>query len=139
MLLKRTQPKFQFGTELELFTLDKKGYMVNDAPKLINTIKKNFVGIIIQKEVGKNMVEINSDPDTEVSNALENIIEQLELMLYAAEKENLVLYPYGTYPGSFTPELNKDKKYKIKEKILGKNRSLHAARCIGLHCHYTLP
>lgn len=139
MLLKRSQPKFQFGTELELFTLDKKGYMVNAGPKLIHDIKKNFIGIAIQKEVGKNMIEINSDPEAEVSNALENMIEQLEYILYAAEKENLFLYPYGTYPGSFTPELHKDKKYSIKEKILGKSRVLSSARCVGLHCHYTLP
>lgn len=139
MILKRKQPKFQFGAELELFTLDKKGYMINAAPKFINSVKKTYIGIVIQKEVGKNMIEINSDPEAEVSNALENIMEQLEYILYAAEKENLVLYPYGTYPGSFTPELHKDKKYQIKEKILGKARALNAARCIGLHCHYTLP
>lgn len=139
MIFRRTQPKFQFGTELELFTLDKNGYMVNAAPKFINTIKKNYIGMAIQKEVGKNMIEINSDPEAEVSNALENIIRQLEFILYTAEKENLVLYPYGTYPGSFTPQLNKDKKYQIKEKVFGKNRALHAARCIGLHCHFTLP
>src|SRR4051812_17980121 len=100
MFFKKTQPEFQFGTELELFTLDKEGRMVNSAPKLIKAINKSYIGMTIQKEVGKNMIEINSDPEAEVSNALENIIRQLEFILYSAEKENLVLYPYGTYPGS---------------------------------------
>ena len=136
---KRTQPKFQFGTELELFTLSKDGFVLNAAPKLINTIKKNFPKVEIQKEVGKNMIEINSLPDANVPNALEKMINQLENILYCAEKENLILYPYGTYPGSYTPELNKDKKYTVKEQVFGKVRALHAARVIGLHCHYTLP
>lgn len=139
MLFKRTQPKFQFGTELELFTLNKNGYIVNGAPKLISGIKKNYPKVAIQKEVGKNMIEINSLPDTQVGNALDKMIEHLEHVLYSAEKENLILYPYGTYPGTFTPELHKDKKYGIKEKILGRSRALNSARCIGLHCHYTLP
>ncbi len=139
MLFKRTQPKFQFGTELELITLNKDGYVVNTAPKLISNIKKNFPDVEIQKEVGRNMIEINSKPDANVANALDKMIKQLEDLLYGAEKENLILYPYGTYPGSYTPELNNDKKYRIKEKILGRSRALHSARCIGLHCHYTLP
>lgn len=139
MLFRRTQPKFQFGTELELFTLDKNGYVVNEAPKLIRDIKKNFKAVEIQKEIGQNMIEVNSQPDANVPNALDKLMVHLENMLYAAEKRNLVLFPYGTYPGSFTPKLNHDRKYQIKEAILGKNRALHSARCIGLHCHYTLP
>lgn len=136
---KRTQPKFQFGTELELFTLNKEGFVTNAGPKLINIIKKKFPKVEIQKEVGKNMIEINSLPDANVPNALEKMIDQLENILYCAERENIILYPYGTYPGTYTPDLNKDKKYSIKEQVFGKTRALHAARVIGLHCHYTLP
>jgi len=35
--------------------------------------------------------------------------------------------------------MRNDRPYRIKESIFGKNRWKIAGRCVGFHCHYTLP
>jgi len=129
----------KFGVEFELFTLDEHGRMVNNAEKLIKRVKATAPHIEVIKECGMNMLEINSFPHTDIPDIMLKTLDDFELVLHCAEKENLILYSYGTYPGSFSPKMSKDKGYKIKEQIFGKNRFPIAARCIGLHCHYSLP
>jgi hypothetical protein len=131
--------KLKFGIEFELFTLDQEGKMISGADRIIKTVNKDFPKINIKKECGKNMIEIVSFPDTSIPNAIEKSMEDFESVLHCAEKENIVLYSYGTYPGTFTPEINGDKGYQLKEQIFGKQRFSIAARCIGLHCHFSLP
>ena len=135
----KPKKKVTFGVEFELFTLDKTGKMANNAAQLIESVKKKYPAIDIVKECGKNMVEMRSAPDASIPNAMLKILEDFECVLHNAEAENIVLYPYGTYPGEFEPLINEDKAYRIKEKILGRKRFSIAARCIGMHCHYSLP
>lgn len=130
---------FKFGLEIELFTLDKKGYVVNAADRLMKRVHELYPRVEVRKECGKNMVEMGAFPHPDVPNVIQRSMEDLESILFAAEKEELIIYPYGTYPGAFTPEFNTDKPYKIKEEIFGKQRWAIAGRCIGLHVHYTLP
>ncbi|MBS3130951.1 hypothetical protein J4212_00820 [Candidatus Woesearchaeota archaeon] len=127
------------GMEAELFTLDSKGSMANGADRLIRKVKGANPQIGITHECGKNMVEISTFPHAETGNVMLQFLDDFEAVLHCAEKEGLALYSYGTYPGSFTPEINTDKGYIIKEQIFGKARFSIAARCIGLHCHYSLP
>lgn len=129
----------KFGMEFELFTLDHEGRMISGAERLIKRVREINPQIDIQKECGKNMIEIRSFPHTNLPDIMIKIMDDFESVLHSAEKENVVLYSYGTYPGNFTPEFTKEKGYKIKEQIFGKNRFTIAARCIGLHCHYSLP
>jgi hypothetical protein len=70
---------------------------------------------------------------------MEKLLEDFEALLHVTEKEEVSLFPLGTYPGSFTPDMRQERGYKIKEQIFGKNRFNIAGRCIGFHCHYTLP
>src|SRR3989344_2823410 len=135
----KVQKKVTFGVEFEMFTLDKEGRIYNDADSLLKNIRGKFPQINIAKECGKNMVEIRSSPDSRIPNAMLKLLEDFETVLHAAEMQNLVLYPYGTYPGEFSPKLNSDDSYKVKEKVLGKKRFEIAARCVGMHCHYSLP
>jgi len=129
----------KFGVEFEVFTLDKQGKMVYSADKIIKKVKETNPQIDIVKECGKNMLEINSFAHTNIPDVMAKTLDDFETVLHCAEKENVVLYSYGSYPGQFTPQINKDKGYKIKDNIFGKNRFAIAGRCIGLHCHYSLP
>lgn len=128
-----------FGVEYEFFTLDKEGKMVNGAQNLIKKVKELNSEIDIVGECGENMVELRSIPDSKIPSVMEKTLADFEAMLHTAEKEGVVLYFYGTYPGSFTPTIANKPEYIVKQKIFGKKRFEIAARCIGMHCHYSLP
>lgn len=136
---KTAQKTFKFGMEIELFTLDNNGKVISGADKLIKHVNQKYSGISMVKECGKNMIELNSFPHTGVVNVMEAVMNDFESVLYAAEKEDILVYPLATYPGAFTPEMRQEKGYKVKEQIFGKQKFSIAGRCIGLHCHYTLP
>ncbi len=131
--------KSMIGMEVEMFTLDESGNMSNDADLLIKEVKKKYPEAEILKECGKSMIEIKSFPSEMISNTMEHLLEEMESVLICAEKEDIKMFPLGTYPGIFTPEMRQDRPYLIKEQIFGRNRFLIAGRCVGLHCHYTLP
>ncbi|MFH1849844.1 MAG: glutamate-cysteine ligase family protein [archaeon] len=137
--MKDTAKKFKFGMEFELFTLDKNGYMSSGGDRLIKRVHDDYPGIGLKKECGKNMIELTSLPHQDVTNIMQTMIGEFESCLYAAEKEDLILYPLGTYPGPFKPEMRQEGGYKVKENVFGKTRFAIAGRCVGLHCHYTLP
>ncbi len=125
--------------EFELFTLDTSGYMISGADRLIKRVKNTHPDIDIIRECGKNMVEIRTLPQDDIPDIMIAILDTFEKVLHCAEKEGIVLYSYGTYPGTFMPELHNEAGYKIKEQIFGKQKFAIAGRCIGLHCHYSLP
>ena len=131
--------KALIGMELEFFTIDNEGRMINAADRLISEVKKKYPKIDIGKECGKSMVEITSFPNEQISDTMLHLLENMESILLVAEKEEISVYTLGTYPGSFVPEMRRDKPYVIKENIFGKKRFLIAGRCVGFHCHYTLP
>lgn len=133
------QKYFKFGIELELFTLNDKGYMVHEGPRLISKFKKTYPKIDIKEECGKNMIEIGCKPDVFIPNIMREVIYTLNLLLEESQKEGFILYPFGTYPGTFSPEIYEDERYLAQQEIFGKERFKIAARCAGLHCHYTLP
>lgn len=139
MQKKRQLKTLRFGIEFELFTLDERGFMTNGADRLISRVKKEFPKIKIKKECGKNMIEIITLPHTQVPDAMLLALEDFEKVAEVAKKEKIILYAYGTYPGTFTPEFQTAKRYKIQEKVIGKQRYAIAGRCIGLHFHFSLP
>lgn len=140
MLKKKRQLKtLRFGIEFEIFTLDEQGYMTNGADRLISRVKKEFPKIEIKKECGKNMIEITTLPHTMVPDAMLLALDDFEKVAAVAKKEKMILYAYGTYPGTFTPEFHNDQRYQIQQKIIGKQRYAIAGRCIGLHFHFSLP
>lgn len=136
---KNVLKKSLIGMELELFTLDNCGNMISAADKIIKEVKKKYPNAGITKECGKNMIELASFPNEQISDTMENLLDNMENILLLAEKEEVNIFPLATYPGVFTPEMRRDKPYQIKEQIFGKNRFLIAGRCVGFHCHYTLP
>lgn len=127
------------GLEIELFTLDNSGNMVNSADKLIKKVNEKNKDIILKEECAKNMVELCSFPSLNVHDSMADILKNLEALLICAEKMDITIFPLGTYPGKFTPKMRKTSGYKIKEGLFGKKRFEIAGRCIGFHCHYALP
>ena len=135
---KRKQPlkRSMTGFEIELFTINKKGYMINGADAVLKKLKSS---LSIKKECALNMIEIASYQNENVPYAMQYLIRELEELIYTAEKNKILLCPLGAYPGKFNPSMREDNPYKIKESIFGKKRWKIAGRCIGFHCHYTLP
>ncbi len=127
------------GMEIELSTLNEKGEMIFEADKLIKKVKKENKNVDIVKECSKNMIEIRAYPSTKVSNTALDILNSLQVILEVAEKNDIVLFPHGTYPGKFVPKLRNDKWYQVKSAIIGRKAFLNAGLCFGYHNHYTLP
>lgn len=139
MRKKKLLKTLRFGIEFELFTLDTKGFMIDGANLLIKKVKDKFPEVEIKKESGKNMIEITTLPNSEIPDAMLTALDHLEKVTSVALEEKMILYAYGTYPGSFTPEFQNKKRYKVQEKMLGKSRFLISGRCIGLHFHFSMP
>ena len=127
------------GVEFELFTLDREGNMVDGAERLINRVRKEAPQVDITEECGKNMIEIRSPYSHGIGGVMKKILNDFESLLFIAEKEGLVLFPYGTYPGIFMPNIWDKKSYRIQQLVFGKQRFSIAARCVGMHCHFSLP
>lgn len=130
---------FKFGLEFEMFTLDQSGRIVNEAPRVIQRVQAQAPRIAITKESSQNIVELGTRPHENVHNFLAKVMRDFETVLYHAQQEGLLLYPFGTYPGKNAPEFNQDGRYQIKEKLFGKTRWRIAGRCVGMHAHYALP
>lgn len=126
------------GFEVELFTLNKQGYIIAAADNLLKKAKTDK-NITIKKECAINIMEIASYPSGNIPDTMAHLLRELEYLVSVADKEGVLLYPLGTYPGKFNPVMRNDRPYKIKESIFGKNRWKIAGRCTGFHCHYDLP
>ena len=138
MIKKQPLKRSFIGFEVELFTINKNGYIVNGADTILKRAKQDK-NLTIKKECAGNMIEIASYPNEMVPHTMEHLLDELEYLISIAKKENILLCPLGTYPGKFNPFMRNDRPYKIKELIFGQNRWKTAGRCIGFHCHYTLP
>lgn len=139
---KNNNPKpkhYKTGLELEIFTLDQAGKMVNGGLPLIQLIKNKRPDIDVTKEAGKNMIELATDAEANIPDIARQLIDELEVMLVSAQELKLLLYPFGAYPGSYTPGLARNRRYQILEKIMGRQFSILGGRLCGLHCHFTLP
>jgi len=124
------------GLEIELFTLDTAGKVASSADKiLMNTLNDPY----LKQECSTNMLEVVSSPNEMVPDSLSHLLSELDVILDAADKNNLLLLPLGCYPGSFEPTMRKNRKYAIQESIFGKEKFKIAGRCAGFHTHYTLP
>ena len=137
--LKLKQKHFKFGLELELFTLDKRGYMIQGGERLISSVHAQYPKIDIKKECGMNMIEIGCKPNVYIPNVMKQVTEELANISNCAEQEGILLYPFGTYPGKYATQIYDDVRYQTQENLFGKEQFSIAARCVGLHCHYTVP
>lgn len=121
------------GVETEFFLIDDKGRVSNSADSLLR--KTNLA----KKECGKNMIEVLSDPYYNVAESMKDLIRKVKAIRDITLKNDKDIWFYGTYPGNFQPKMRTDREYRVKEKLFGPVKFRIAGRCIGMHCHYTLP
>jgi hypothetical protein len=135
---KRPLKRFLSGMEFEFFIIDDKGKVVPAADKLISKVTAVKADLPVTKECGRNMIEINGYPKERPEETVREIMETYKVLLDVAHREGLFMCPLGCYPGSFKPEMRKENKYKVQEKIFGKKFAIAGTVC-GLHYHYTMP
>src|SRR3989339_43996 len=135
---KQPLKKSLIGFEVELFTINNNGYIVDAADKLLKKAKADK-NLAVQKECASNMIEIASYPSENIQNTMDYLLSELEYLVSTAQEKYILLLPLGCYPGKFNPFMRNDRPYKIKESIFGKNKWKIAGKCIGFHCHYDLP
>jgi gamma-glutamylcysteine synthetase len=123
------------GLETEMFLLNRKGQVVNQADSILQEIKNKH----IMKECATSMIEVAAPPSEAIHVTTRTMFKNMEATLEIAEKKELSLLPLGTYPGKNMPEMRKNGTYGVKEKLFGKQRFLIGGRCAGFHCHYDLP
>jgi hypothetical protein len=135
---KRPLKRSMIGFEMELFTINEDGFIVNGADAIISKLRSSDIGLV-KKECAGNMIEVLSKPSRIVTHAMDSLLTELEYLISIADEEGILLCPLATYPGKFDPYIRTDKRYKIQEHIFGKNRFKIAGRNAGFHCHYSLP
>ena len=106
MPLKRSRS----GYEIEFNIIDQNGDVSNDSKKIITECKKINKEFPIEKEVGKNMVEITSLPFRKIQKTALYFLENIEVVENICLDNDLFLLPLGTYPGQF-----KEKSWKKKD------------------------
>ena len=126
------------GFEIELFTLNSSGEVVGGADAILNQALQGKTEYLKQ-ECAKNMLEIVSSPHEMVPGAMSHLLTQLEYAGAIARKNSLHLLPLGCYPGLFNPSMRTEKRYAVQQSLFGEKKFRIAGRCVGFHCHYTLP
>ena len=126
-MAQRPLKKSLTGFEVELFTLNEKGYVNNSSDVILKKAKKDK-NITIKKECAEGIIEIASYPSFKIANTMDYLLRELEYITDLAEKNNILLCPLGTYPGRFNPSMRQDRQYRIKESIFGRNRWKIAGR-----------
>ena len=135
---RRPLKKSLIGFEVEMFTINRKGALVNAADILLKKAKHDKK-LTLKKEIALSMIEIANYPNSTVPETMAHLLEEIEYLISIAEKENVLLCPLASYPGKYNPSMRNDKKYMIKTSIFGKERHKIEGRLAGFHCHYTLP
>jgi hypothetical protein len=128
-----------FGIETEFFLIDNEGRITNKAHEIISKLENKFAESSLTKECGQAMLEHITFPHTSAKATFGSFFTDFETLLAELEANDLGIFYFGTYPGKNTGLVNEDRRYKIKEKILGKKQFSAATKCIGFHFHSTLP
>jgi len=132
-----------FGIELEFYLLNMDGVIINSADTVIDELKKKLHEIDIKKECAHSMIEITSFPHLSSAEVFGKFFSDFETILYEAERLEVGLFNYGCYPGKnqtlMRTDMLTDTRYVAYRKIFGEKEFLNAGKCIGFHCHYSLP
>ncbi|MFH1440113.1 MAG: hypothetical protein ABIG89_06090 [Candidatus Woesearchaeota archaeon] len=125
------------GYELESFVLKNDG-RIDSSDILLAKAKENNMKKVVP-EVGKEMIEILCMPHKKLSSTSLDFVENLIQLSELAEKNNRILYPFGTYPGVFSPVIRKKSHYQMQKRIHGLDRFKITGKCCGYHQHYAMP
>lgn len=127
------------GLEVEIFILDSDGNPVDEVHKLIKNCRVKDMKYALRTDYQKDIIEIGAFPKVRVENAALSFLNNLEAVIETADKLDLRLYPFGSYPGMYEPERHKKEWYLLQEKMLGPTYKHVVSRVAGVHIHYCLP
>ena len=138
---KRPLKRAMSGFEVEMHILNSDGSMSYKGFELTQKVKEKYPEVDVVKECGKNMLELGCYPCVNSYNPALEMIDSIEKVIEVAKENNLIVFPFSTYPGhiktKFTPDITG--KYKIQEKIFGKEKFSLATKVVGFHHHYAFP
>ncbi len=135
MALKR---KSMFGLEIELFTLNTEGKLVDGAPELLKAVEGKRISKYVKKELSKCMIELGAKEKRSIKESALAFMENLEELVELADSLGYRLLPLGAHPGRELPRLHTNAWYDAKKAVLGKD-AVKEGRICGFHFHYTLP
>lgn len=135
-LSKKPLKRSMSGYETEQFILNNKGEIDNSDILYKKAKEKN---ISAEKECAKSMIELSCLPAKKLKTTSQSLIENQIKLQEVAEKNNLILFPFGSYFGKNEPIFRRKEWYTIQSKILGEKRWKNAGLCCGVHQHYDLP
>lgn len=130
--------KSMYGLEIELFTLNSEGKLVDGAPDLLKAVKGTKLSKYVRKEIAKSMIELGAKEKRTVRESANAFLEHVEDLIELADKLGYRLCPLGAHPGKTSPQLHSSEWYDAKKAVLGQNTYKEASIC-GFHFHYTLP
>ncbi len=85
------------------------------------------------------MVEVNTPPAGTFGELSRKYLTVMDFALRVGRGMGIRLYPLAAYPLPMTPPLRADPSYELQALTLGRERFLHAGRCIGTHLHLEVP
>ncbi len=138
---KRPLKRAMTGFEVEMHILNSNGSMSYKGCSLVKKVKKKYPEVDIVTECGKNMLELGCYPNVNSYNPALEMINSIEKVIEVAKENKLIIFPFSTYPGRTKSRFTSDPlaKYKIKEKIFGKDKFGFATKVVGFHLHYAFP
>ena len=137
---KRALKRHLIGFEAEFMLLDSAGKISDEADRLLEKIRLSGVSYPACKEYTYNMLEVSSKPKHKLQDAAHGWLQSIDQIIELADKEDIILYPFGTYPGKFEPAARPDDYYRMCEDILGPKRYRNTTgKVLGYHLHYCLP
>src|SRR3989338_11255300 len=90
---KRQLKKSLTGFEVELFTVDKEGYLTHAADFLLKKARQDKRDFNIKKEISLNMIEVASYPSEMIPRTMDYLLEELDYLTGIAERYNVLLCP----------------------------------------------
>jgi hypothetical protein len=135
MPLKR---KSMYGLEIEMFTLDEEGKLVNGAPKLQEAVKGKRIEKYVRKELSQCMIEVGAKEKRTIRECALSFMDNVEELVELGEGLGYRFLPLGCHPGRVQPKLHTTVWYDGKKTVLGKD-VVKEGRISGFHFHYALP
>jgi gamma-glutamyl:cysteine ligase YbdK (ATP-grasp superfamily) len=134
----------RIGLEQEFFLVDEAGEPSDRADEFLarcweaaaaeGHAPENFVG-----ECSRGMVEVNTPPAGTLDELSRAYLAVVDFALRVGRGMGIRLYPLAAYPLPMTPPLRADPSYELQALTLGRERFLHAGRCVGTHLHLEVP
>jgi hypothetical protein len=128
------------GLEQEFFLVDERGFLSERADDFLARchVAAGDAGLSPESFVGEctvSMVELNTTPAATLADLRGEYFAVMDLALRAGHEVGARLYPLAAYPLPVTPAFREEPSYQLQARTVGRERFVHAGRCVGTHLH----